>query len=105
MFSPFLFIFWFLFLEPYPHFPEINLTDRLINVDVISEHGELYRVSCEVKYEGTGKEREEKEGLNKRRSKKIGEYWEEGETKTRFKKTDPTKETHEQLTQMRNKTI
>lgn len=29
---------------------------------------------------------EEKEGLNKRRSKKIGEYWEEGETKTRFKK-------------------
>lgn len=57
MFSPFLFIFWSLFLEPYPHFPEINLTDRLINVDVISEHGELYRVSYEVKYEGTGKER------------------------------------------------
>lgn len=24
---------------------------------------------------------EEKEGLNKRRSKKIGEYWEEGEQK------------------------
>lgn len=50
MFSPFLFIFWFLFLEPCPHFPEIHLTNRLINVDVISEHGELYRVSYEVKY-------------------------------------------------------
>lgn len=29
---------------------------------------------------------EEKEGLNKRRNKKVGEYWEEGETKKRFKK-------------------
>lgn len=28
---------------------------------------------------------EEKEGLNKRRSKKIGEYWEELETKSRLK--------------------
>lgn len=73
MFSPFLFIFSSsLFLEPCPHFPEIYLTNRLINVDVIS---------YEVKYyEDTGKE-----GLNKRRSKKIGEYWEELETKSRLK--------------------
>lgn len=75
MFSPFLFIFWSLFLEPCPHFPEIHLTNRLINVDLIS---------YEVKYyeERRG---EEKEGLNKRRSKKIGKYWEEGETKMRLK--------------------
>lgn len=50
MFSPFLFIFCSsLFLEPCLHFPEIYLTNRLINVDVIS---------YEVKYyEDTGKVR------------------------------------------------